>query len=142
MTSRARRWLVAGALAGVTAVALSGCFDVAAADLFLLTRTGQGSKLTLLINDSGTIRCDGAKAKPISNARLIAARDLADNLSADATAKLTIPPVAGSAYYFRIKLPQGTIAFPDRAADARHPILAQAELFATQTAQQACGLPG
>ena len=31
-------------------------------DLFLLTRTGQGATLTLLVNDGGTIRCNGGKA--------------------------------------------------------------------------------
>src|SRR6185437_7207846 len=67
------------AVAVVLAVGLAGCFDVQSADLFLLTRTGQGGKLTLLVNDGGTVRCDGAKAKPISNTSLIAARDLADN---------------------------------------------------------------
>jgi hypothetical protein len=129
-------------LAAAVSVTLAGCFDVASPDVFLLTRTGAGSKLTLLINDSGTIRCNGGKANRISNARLIQARDLADNLGPDATARLTIPPEAGTVYYYRIKLQQGTVAFPDRAADSRHPNLAQAELFAIQSAQQACGLTG
>lgn len=142
MARRAGRWLAGVALAVATAAVLAGCFDVESPDLFLLTRTGAGSKLTLLINDSGTIRCNGGKAKPISNARLIQARDLSDNLATDATAKLTIPPQTGSVYYFRIKLQQGTVSFPDRAADRRHPNLAQAELFAVQAAQQACGLAG
>jgi hypothetical protein len=140
--ARGRRWLAGVALAGAMSVALAGCFDVASPDLFLLTRTGPGAKLTLLINDSGTISCDGGKAKPISNVRLIAARDLSDNLGPDATARLTIPPETGSVYYYRIKLQQGTVSFPDRAADGRHPNLAQAELFALQTAQQACRLAG
>ena len=36
---------------------------------------------------------------------------------------------------------QGTVSFPDKAADARHPNLAQAELFATQAAvSRPCGL--
>jgi hypothetical protein len=142
MARRPRRWVAGIVLAGAMSLALAGCFDVASPDVFLLTRTGQGAKLTLLINDSGTISCDGGKAKPLSNARLITARDLADNLGPDATARLTIPPEAGSVYYYRIKLQQGTISFPDRAADSRHPILAQAELFAVQAAQQACGLGG
>jgi hypothetical protein len=142
MARRAGRRLAGVALAGAVAAVLAGCFDVQSPDLFLLTRTGPGAKLTLLINDSGTISCDGAEAKPISNARLIQARDLSDNLAADATARLTIRPEAGSVYYFRIKLQQGTVSFPDRAADQRHPNLAQAELFASQAAQQACGLPG
>jgi hypothetical protein len=122
-------------------VTLAGCFDVQSPDLFLLTRTGQGGKLTLLINDSGTIRCDGGKAKPVSNTTLITARDLSDNLGTDAQNKLTIPNAPGSVYYFRIRLEQGTVSFPDRAA-ARRKVLAQAELFAAQTAQQDCGLTG
>ncbi|HYZ80523.1 MAG TPA: hypothetical protein VE571_04605, partial [Solirubrobacteraceae bacterium] len=79
-----RRALRGPALAAVlvaAALGLSGCFDVRSADLFVLTRTGQGSTLTLLVNDGGTIRCNGGKAKPVSNTTLISARDLADSLA-------------------------------------------------------------
>jgi hypothetical protein len=142
VTPRAVRRAGVAALAGVAAaIMLAGCFDVQSPDLFVLTRTGQGSKLTLLINDSGTIRCNGGKTKPISDPSLIAARDLADNLATDAQNKLTIPNVAGSIYYFRIRLQQGTIAFPDKAAAGRK-TLGQAVLFATQAAQRDCGLSG
>jgi hypothetical protein len=136
-----RRALVGAAPAVVLAVLVAGCFEVQSADLFLLTRTGQGGKLTLLVNDGGTVRCNGAKAKPISNTSLITARDLSDNLATDAQNHLTIPRAAGSVYYFTIKLEQGTISFPDRAA-ATHNVLAQAELFAAQTAQKECGQAG
>jgi hypothetical protein len=129
------------ALAVAVAVLLAGCFDVQSPDLFLLTRTGQGGKLTLLVNDGGTIRCDGAKAKPISDNALVTARDLSDNLVTDAQNKLTIPRAPGSIYYFTIKLQQGTISFPDRAAATRK-VLAQAELFAAQAAQQECRVTG
>ncbi|MGZ4178792.1 MAG: hypothetical protein ACXVUX_21485 [Solirubrobacteraceae bacterium] len=135
------RWVLGGALAPVLAVMLAGCFDVQSPDLFLLTRTGQRSKLTLLLNDGGTIRCNGGKAKPVSNTTLITARDLSGNLATDAQNKLTIPKAPGSVYYFTIKLQQGTVSFPDRAAAGRK-VLAQAELFAAQTAQQDCGLSG
>jgi hypothetical protein len=133
--------LAGAALAVAVAVLVAGCFDVQSADLFLLTRTGQGGKLTLLVNDGGTIRCDGAKAKPISNHALITARDLSENLVTDAQDHLTIPRVAGSVYYFTIKLQQGTVSFPDRAAATRN-VLAQAELFAAQAAQQECRRSG
>jgi hypothetical protein len=138
---RRARGLGAVAVAAVMAGLVAGCFDVQSPDLFLLTRTGQGPKLTLLVNDAGTIRCDGAKAKPISNSALITARDLSDNLVTDAQNNLTIPRSPGSVYYFTIKLQQGTISFPDHAA-ATHNLLAQAELFAAQAAQQECGLSG
>jgi hypothetical protein len=135
------RALTGGALAAALAILVSGCFDVQSPDLFLLTRTGQGPKLTLLVNDGGTIRCNGAKAKPISNTGLITARDLSDNLVTDAESHLTIPRSPGSVYYFTIKLQQGTISFPDHAAATRS-LLAQAELFAAQAAQQDCRLSG
>ncbi len=136
-----RRALGAAALGAAVAVLLAGCFDVQSPDLFLLTRTGQGPKLTLLVNDAGTIRCNGATAKPISNTSLITARDLADNLATDAQNKLTIPNAPGSVYYYRIRLQQGTISFPDKASATRN-VLAQAELYAAQAAQQDCGLSG
>jgi hypothetical protein len=120
---------------------LAGCFEVQEPDLFLLTRTGEGKTLTLLVNDSGTISCNGGKTKMLADPLLIQARDLAQNLNGDATAKLNIARTANSVDFYMIKLAGGTIRFPDTAG-ARHQELAQAELFTVQTAQQACGLSG
>jgi hypothetical protein len=111
--------IVSLALGGV------GCgLDVRSADLFVLTRTGEGPTLTLLPNDGGTIRCD-----------------LAQDLDKDARRGLTIPRSANTVFYYRIKLEHGTIAFPDSAATGRQE-LSRATLFAAQAAQQACGLRG
>lgn len=124
------------------ALLISGCgLQVSEPDLFVLTRTGQGSKLTLLINDSGTISCNGAKARPISDAMLIAARDLTDSLSRDAARKLALAVGPGTVFSYRIRLQQGDVRFSDRDAGG-HQELAQAELFAAQAAQQDCGLSG
>ena len=126
------------ALAG----ALAGCgLSVQSADLFLLTRTGQGPKLTLLVSDSGSIRCDGGKSRPLSDSLLIQARDLSDNLAQDAANKLSLPSRRGTVFAYRVTLQQGTIAFSDRDTKG-HIELAQTELFAVQAAQQACGLSG
>ncbi|MEO6859389.1 MAG: hypothetical protein ABI323_12530 [Solirubrobacteraceae bacterium] len=127
---------------GLAACALASCgLNVQAPDLFLLTRTGQGGTLTLEVNDSGTIRCNRGSAHQISSARLITARDLADNLATDAQNNLHLSVRTGSIYSFRIRLQQGTITFSDRDT-AGHPNLAQAALFATEAAQQVCGLAG
>lgn len=129
-------------LAVAVAVVLAGCgFDVQSPDLFLLTRSGQGKALTMLVNDGGTIRCDGGKAKPLSGPLLLQARDLAINLDEDAKSKLHIDSTADSVFTFTIKLQDGTIFFPDTAATKHHE-LAPAELFTVQAAQQACGLSG
>jgi hypothetical protein len=136
------RHLITVAVVIAGAAATAGCgLNVQSADLFLLTRTGPAAKLTLEVNDGGTIRCNGGHARRISSARLIIARDLADNLAADAQHGLHLAAAPGSIYRFRIDLEQGVIRFSDRDT-AGHPNLAQAVLFATQVAQQVCGLSG
>ena len=135
MTSRlAGLWLGAAALAA----ALGGCgLNVASPDLFVLTRTGQGSTLTLLVNDGGTVKCNGAAARGLPDPQLLQARDLAASLDADV--KSHLKPVAGphSVYRFSVKLQDGTLTFPDTAA-AAHKELSQAELFALQVAENTC----
>jgi hypothetical protein len=133
------RWLGAGVVLGL---ALAGCgLNVQSADLFALTRTGQGKPLTLLVNDGGTVRCDGGSAKQLPDQLLLQARDLATSLDNDAKAKLRVPASAGTVASYTVKLQDGTVSFPDTAG-SRHAEFAQAELFALQVAQRVCGLPG
>jgi hypothetical protein len=120
---------------------LAGCFNVQSGDLFVLTRTGQGQRLTLLFNDSGTVACNGGAAKTLPDPLLLEARDLATTLNNDAKAGLHIAAPANSVFYYTIKLQNGTVAFPDTAG-ARRPELAQAEQLALNAAQQGCGIGG
>jgi hypothetical protein len=135
------RWAAASI---AIATLLAGCgLSVQSADLFLLSRVGQGRTLTLLVNDGGTIRCDRGPTRPLSDPLLLKARDLADSLDGDAKAHLRIAAPANSVFRYTIRLQGGTISFPDTAdAAGRFPALAQAELFTVQAAQQACGLSG
>ena len=129
------------AMAGA-AIALAGCgFTVESPDLFLLTRTGAGHRLRLLVNDGGTIRCNGGPAKTLPDPLLLQARGLASSLGGDAQHHLRIPAARGSVFRYTVRLQQGTISFPDTAtAGGRFPRLAQIELFAIRAAQQGCGL--
>jgi hypothetical protein len=130
-----RPWL---ALAILLALVVGGCgFDVEEPDLFLLTRTGQGGELTLLVNYGGTVSCNGAKAKNLPDPLLLNARNLESNLDTDAKAKLNIPTPKHSVFSYKVRLQDGTIYFPDTAG-ATHSELAQAEQFALQTDQQVC----
>ena len=113
--------------------------QIASPDLFVLTRTGQGSKLTLLVNDSGTIRCNGGPAKMLPDPLLLQARDLATSLDNDAIAKLHIPAPPDSVFSYSVTLQNGTITFPDTAG-AKRSELAQTEQFALQAAQNPCGI--
>jgi hypothetical protein len=124
--------------ATVVIAGLAGCgLDVQSADLFLLTRTGAGQKLTALVNDAGTVRCNGGASKTLSDPLLLQARDLATSLDKDAKANLRIAPGPHSVYQYTVRLQNGTISFPDTAA-ATHHELSQAELFAVQVADGPC----
>ena len=119
---------------------LSGCgIDITSADLFVLTRTGQGQTLTLLVNDGGTIRCNGRRKRALSNALLLRARDIASSLDKDVKAHMKFPSKANTVFTYKVQLQDGTISFADTSA-AGHKELAQAELFAVQAAQSACGI--
>jgi hypothetical protein len=132
----------AGAAALIIAATCAGCgLSVQSADLFVLTRVGQGQKLTLLISDGGTVRCNAGRKKPLPDPLLLQARDLATNLDNDAKASLEIRSTAATVYRYTIKLQNGTISFPDTAANA-HNELAQAELLAVRVAEGPCGLSG
>jgi hypothetical protein len=123
-------------------VGLGGCgLNVQSADLFVLTRSGQGKQLTLLVNDGGTIRCNGGKARPLTDPLLLQARDLETTLDADVVSKLRFVTAPNSVFTYTVRLQDGTLRFPDTAA-AQHTELAHAEQFTVQAAQQACGLSG
>jgi hypothetical protein len=125
------------ALAGLV---LSGCgLNVQSPDLFKVTRTGAGRPpLTLLVNDGGTISCNGGKPKTLPDRQLLAARDLAERLNDDV--KLHFPHSARSVFTYTVKVPKGTFTFPDVVAATRKE-LSDLELFVVQAAADPCGIP-
>jgi len=129
------------AVALILAALVTGCgFEVEEPDLFLVTRTGaHGQKLSLLVNDGGTISCDGRKPKTLPDPLLLQARDLATNLNTDVSDKLRFPASARSVYSYTVKVQNGTMSFPDTAALSRKE-LSNLELFVVQAAANPCGL--
>jgi hypothetical protein len=120
----------------LAAAIVTGCgLQVQAADLFLVTRTGEGQRLSMLVNDDGTISCNGGKAKQLPDPLLLAARDLATSLNNDVKLRFTRTPA--SVFTYTVKVPNGTFTFPDTAASARKE-LAQLELFVIQAAADPC----
>lgn len=128
------RWARAAALAILIAAAAAACgAAIQEPDLFQLTRSGQGQSLTMLVNYSGTVRCDGGKTKNLPSALVIEARYLAGPLTSDAEHRLRISAPPNSVYRYTVRLGGGTISFPDTAASA-HPLLGQVERFALEAA--------
>jgi hypothetical protein len=128
------------ALFAVGALVLGGC-GAAYPDVFLLTRSGSlpGARLTLLVSDGGTVRCNGGAERQLPARRLLDARRIAEDLSEEAHDHLTLPAPRGSLLRFRLRTEEGTVTFSDVDA-ARRPELAPVVEFAREVAQHTCGL--
>ncbi|HEY5143062.1 MAG TPA: hypothetical protein VII98_06140 [Solirubrobacteraceae bacterium] len=141
----ARRPLAAGVAAA--GVLLGGC-GVAAPDLFVLHRSGSipGARLTLLVNDGGTVRCNGGPAKTITSAQLIRARGAVDDLKGKpntpgpATLATQLPAGPGSILRYVVRDEDGTVAFSDTSAH-QPKVFFQLAALTRELAQKVCGLP-
>jgi len=92
-------------------LALAGCgLGVKSPDLFLLTRTGQGEKLTMLVNDGGTIRCNRGRSRPLSDHFLLQARDIAENLDSDVQNNVHFDSPPSSTFTFTVTGTSGSLS--------------------------------
>jgi hypothetical protein len=133
---------LAGALCALAgAVALAGC-GADYPDLFVLHRSGSlpGARLTLLVNDGGTVACNGGEPRQLPPRRLLDARRIAKDLSEELHDDLTLPAARGSLLRYRLRTQDGTVTFSDLDA-GRRPELAPVIVFARAVAQEVCGLP-
>lgn len=133
-----------GVLAATLALAalLSGCGEIASPDLFVVQRSGSvaGARLTLLVNDGGTVRCNGGPPRKIGEAQLIQARALQEELKEPAGEGLSLPAKPGSVLSYSVRDEDGTVRFADNTA-AKLKVLRNLALFVLQTAQGTCRLP-
>ena len=121
---------------------LGGCgFEVQSPDLFVITRTGGGQTLTMLVSYDGSISCNHGPQKQLPDPLLLQGRDLSNTLNNDAKKKLKLASTHQSVFSYTVKLQNGTISFPDTAG-LEHPDLARTEQFFLNAAQQGCGISG
>jgi hypothetical protein len=126
---------------------LGGCGGIKAPDLFLVQRSGSGpsANLTLLVNEEGGVRCNGAarrngRALKLNDPQLVQARAIQEELQEPAAkhTALAAGPKAVLRYYVRDE--NGTVRFADDSA-GQPKVFRQLALFVLQTAQTVCGLP-
>jgi hypothetical protein len=104
----------AAALAVAVAALLAGCGQ-AGADLFVVTRSGQGpgAALTLGVADDGFVRCNGGPRRRISDDQLLLAREIERELDGDAKQRTSRPPGPRSVLSYSVRLQSGTVRFSD-----------------------------
>ena len=127
-------------IALVAAAALAGCGQPSP-DLFAVTRSGDGPNddITLVVNDGGTVRCNGGAPRPLGGDRLLRARELSRELAAAAELGLELPPREDELLRYRARLEAGTVSFSDTSPD-RPPSLDRLTGFVADVAENVCGV--
>jgi len=130
---------VAAALGAVAL--LAGCGSPSA-DLFVVERSGAipGARLTLLVSDGGTARCDGGPMRDIGSARLLDARALVTDLGPEAARDRGLPPGPRAVLRYRVRMEAGTLAFADTSR-GQPPAFQRLAAFTREIATRVCGLP-
>ena len=112
--------LLAVAALSATAAVVAGCGSPSA-DLFVVTRSGSipGARLTMLVGDGGTVRCNGGPEHELTSEQLIDARKITFELNGDdqdpgpATRNVRLPAGAVTILRYVVRSEQGTVAFSD-----------------------------
>ena len=123
------------------ALVLAGCGSDPA-DLFLVERSGSipGARLTLLVSDNGTVRCNRGERRDLDSDALLDARELADELREPAERGVVLPPGPGSILRYRARLEDGTVAFSD-TSPRQPPEFRRLAALTREIAREVCRLP-
>ena len=127
----------AAALLG--AAALAGC-GTASPDLFEVRRTGpdRPANLTMVVNDGGTVSCNG-RSHPLDAARLLRARELTREVAKQAELGVELPPGPGSNLSYRVRMEAGTVRFSDTSR-GNPPSFHRLAAFTKDVAERVCGI--
>lgn len=128
------------ALAAVTV--LAGCGGIKAPDLFIVQRTGAvaGAQLTIVVNEEGGVRCNGATTLKLSDPQLVEARAIQEELHDLASKHASFPPGPRSVLSYYVREESGTVRFSDNSS-GQPSVLRRLALFVLQSAQRVCHLP-
>jgi hypothetical protein len=128
-------------------VSLAACGGVTAPDLFIVQRSGSGphARLTLLVNEEGRVHCNGRGTRngrklKLSDAALVQARAIQEDLKEPASEGLSLSPGRGSVLSYSVRDENGSVRFSDNSS-GQPKVLRELALFVLQTAQRVCGLP-
>jgi hypothetical protein len=133
-----RRAAAAGLL---LTLALAGC-GTPSHDVFAVERAGTipGAKLRMIVNDGGSVTCDGGKAIAISSDELLEARDIGRELEEPAQRGLRLAPAAGSVLRYTVRTGEGTVRFGDNSR-GKPAVLDRLVFYVRRLAKERCGRP-
>ncbi len=144
--AHARRAAPRRSLAGVATLLLAftaaGCGEsVELPDLFIVQRTGAAPKLTVVVNEGGAVHCNGGPTRQLSDAQIVQARGLQEELQSPSAKHLVLSPRPGSVFSYYVRDAEGTVRFSDNSA-GQTSVLRHLAYFVLEVEQHVCHLPG
>ena len=123
----------------VVAALLAGC-GTPSPDLFVVDRSGadRDANVELLVNDGGSVTCNGEK-HPLDADRLLKARQLERDLEPQAELGIALPRGPGTDLSYKVRMEGGSIAFSDRSAGVPTTFQRLAQ-FTKDVAEDVCGI--
>jgi hypothetical protein len=127
------------ALAVAAGALAAGCGQEAP-DLFQVMRSGQGrnAKLNMVVNDDGSVTCNG-RSHQLPAKSLLMARALTRDMGNSAKLALDLPPGPGSVLAYHVRMQAGTISFADTSKHLPLPLI-RLEQFTKDVSEGVCGL--
>ena len=121
------------------AALLAGC-GTPSPDLFVVDRSGPdtNANVELLVNDGGSVTCNGEK-HPLDADRLLKARQLERDLEPQAQLGIQLPKGPGTDLSYTVRMEGGTIAFSDRSAGVPNTFQRLAA-FTKDVTERVCGI--
>jgi hypothetical protein len=126
-------------IAAVLAALLAGCGS-RPPDLMVIERSGAdpNANVELLVNDGGSVTCNGSEHQ-LDAERLLTARRLVRDLSPQAELHIELPPGPGTQLSYRVTMEAGTIAFSDRSESVPSTFQRLAA-FTKDVVERVCGI--
>jgi hypothetical protein len=124
----------------VLAVTGVGCGEsVERPDLFVVQRSGAGPRLKVLVNEGGAVHCNGGPTHQLSDAQIVRARALQEELQSPSAKHLALAPRPGSVFSYYVRDAEGTVRFSDNSA-GQTSVLRQLAYFVLEVEQKVCHL--
>lgn len=109
-------------------------------DLFEVTRSGadRNANVTLVVNDGGSVSCNG-KSHPLDAKDLLRARQLLRDLAPQAQLHLALPPGPRSELSYKARMEAGNVSFSDTSRGNPKSFL-QLAAFTKDVTEDICGI--
>lgn len=121
-------------------VVFIGC-GAPSADLFEVRRSGEdrNANVRLVVNDGGTVTCNGAEPEALPGEALLEARELARDLEAEASLSIELPPGPNAVLRYDVRTEAGRVAFSDTSR-GRPRAFDRLVGFTSEVIEDVCGI--